>query len=190
MKTAAFALAASLVAAGTVPVLADPRVPVATEWNTDHGHVSMTISGDHSRIDAVWTIVDGDSGQIHLQLMAGGIYSGYWLANKYFKTCKLSRYGYFYWGNISMIFDSDKGIFAAKDDFCGKYKDEKFEVWKGVAESAPPPAAPVTTAPPAINAPNQNGPATNAPVTNGPNMKGPINLVKPDLLKLTANPKG
>ncbi len=183
MKTALFTLAAACVVATAGPVFADPRVPVATEWNTDHGHVSMTISGDHSKIDAVWTIADGDSGQIHLQLMAGGVYSGYWLANKYFQTCKLSRYGYFYWGNITVIFDSDKGIFAAKDDFCGKYPDKKFELWKGVAEAVPTPPPPVTNAP-AINAPLTNGPANNAPVTDGPNMKGPINKIRPDLLKL------
>ena len=181
MKTALFALAALVAAAG--PAVADPRVPVATEWDTDHGHVSMTISGDHSKIDAVWTIVDGDSGQIHLQLMAGGVYSGYWLANKYFQACKLSRYGYFYWGNISMIFDSDKGIFAAKDDFCGKYPDKKFEVWKGVAVNTAKPTPPVTTAPPVMNAPANNGPASNAPSPNAP-----LNKIRPDLLKI--GPKG
>ena len=68
------------------------------------------------------------------------------------------------------------------NDFCGKYPDKKFEVWKGVAVNTPvaPPVtpAPPVTNPPSIGAPVTNGPNHNAPVTNGPNLNAPLNKVK------------
>lgn len=184
----------------TGPAMADPRVPTATEWQTDHGYVSMKISPDHTRIDATWQITDGDTGQLHLTLGNGGIYSGYWTADRYFEKCSLSRDFTFYWGNISMIFDSDKGIFAAKDDFCGKHKDKKFEVWKGWAQASTntttiptPPPQDTTPPPPKVTPPHTNTTTTPPPstppltTTTTPNVPSHI---RPSLNRLAAKLPG